>query len=350
VSTVEEVVTAGGRPRAPPWRLPLVRLLERIWFGNGFTSFLLQPLAWGFRLGVGLRHLAYRRGWCRVQRIAAPVIVVGNLTLGGTGKTPLVLWLARFLVEQGYRPGIVCRGYGARARTWPQQVRGDSDPSSVGDEALVLVRRSGCPVVADPNRVRAARALVEHYGCDLVLSDDGLQHLALGRDVEIVVVDGERRFGNGRCLPAGPLREPPARLHRADLVVAHGKSQVGEFSMRYWPQQLHSCTVPGRSMPLRALAGQRVHAVAGVGVPERFFAMLRRAGLRVTEHAFPDHHPYRPRDLCFDDDMPLVMTEKDMVKCVPYAKSHWWYLGIEARVHEALGQRLLRLLRERGHG
>jgi tetraacyldisaccharide 4'-kinase len=260
-----------------------------------------------------------------------PVIVVGNLTVGGTGKTPLVIWLAEHLRGKGWRPGIVARGYGGRARHWPQQVRGDSDPAVVGDEAVLLAQRSGCPVCVAPDRPAAVAALLQHTDCNLVLSDDGLQHYALGRDIEIVVIDGQRRFGNGFLLPAGPLREPLSRLRRADLVVVNGEARDGELAMRMRRPQVVPLRRPQAVDGIDRFDGAQVHAVAGVGNPRRFFDLLRRHGLQPLEHAFPDHHVFTPGDIRFADGLPVLMTEKDAVKCQRFAGEGYWAVRVEAQ-------------------
>ncbi len=309
-------------------------------------SLALAPLAFLFCLAAGLRRAAYRRGWRRVERLPVPVVVIGNITVGGTGKTPLVLWLAAWLRARGFRPGILTRGYRGRARKWPQTVAPDSDPAEVGDEAVLLAQGSGCPVVAGPDRVAAGRRLLAEQDCDVVLSDDGLQHYRLHRDVEIAVVDGERRFGNGLCLPAGPLREPVARLRGVDLVVAHGTPRPGELGMRMPVTAIRNLAEPQRLTQARDFAWAPVHAVAGIGHPPRFFAALRAAGLTIIEHPFPDHHRFRPDDLDFGDEAPILMTAKDAVKCRSFARPAMWVVEIEAQPEPAVGERVLQRLRE----
>jgi tetraacyldisaccharide 4'-kinase len=310
--------------------------MDRHWYRLSWATLLLAPLSVVFALAVGVRRLLYRMGLFKTHRFPVPVVVVGNLTVGGTGKTPLVIWLVQHLKSKGYRPGIVSRGYGGGASHWPQQVRGDSDPVVVGDEAVILAARTGQPVCVAPDRPAAIRALLQHHDCDIVLSDDGLQHYAMGRDIEIVVVDAERRFGNGLLLPAGPLREPRSRLKRADLVIYNGngggdRSATGMYTMRMRQPQLVPLRVDSAPVDLNTLAGCRVHAVAGIGNPQRFFELLRRYGLNLAEHRFPDHHRFKPEEIRFEDDLPVIMTEKDAVKCRRFADSRHLALRVDAQ-------------------
>lgn len=322
--------------------------LNEIWYGHHPASWLLMPPALMFLGVVSLRRWAYRVGAMRVRRVAAPVVVVGNLTAGGAGKTPLVIWVAGYLHSIGYRPGIVARGYGGRARGWPQQVRPDSDPRTVGDEAILIARRTGCPVAVGPCRADGASALIEHAGCDIIVSDDGLQHYALHRDLEICVIDGVRRLGNGRVLPAGPLREPARRLREVDMIVCNGTAARGEFGMKYVATHAVSVANPRRAVDFGSLAQDNVHAVAGIGNPERFFSMLRNRGLRVLPHPFPDHHRFRPSELDFGDGLPVLMTEKDAVKCEAFAAANWWSVPVTAEMPEIFATRIKALL-ARGH-
>jgi tetraacyldisaccharide 4'-kinase len=320
-------------------------LLDALWYRGHPLSLLLAPLGWLYAAAARLRRAAYRIGLLRSHRVGVPVVVVGNVSVGGTGKTPLVIGLARFLTARGWSPGIVCRGYGGRSRTWPRVVRPDSDPVEVGDEAVLLAQRTGLPVLAcGPARVRAARGLAGDGGCDLVISDDGLQHLALARDVEVVVVDGERRHGNGRCLPAGPLREPVSRLASVDFVVSTGAARRGEFPMRLDAGPAHALQDAGLRRRLRCFEGSPVHAVCGIGNPERFFSTLSDAGLTVLRHPFPDHHPFVPGDVAFGDGAPVLMTEKDAVKCRAFAGPGHWVVPVTAVLPDAFCERLERLL------
>jgi len=323
--------------------------IERHWYRDSFVSRLLAPLSWFYCFLVLLRRTLYRAGILRVIRLPVPVVVVGNLTVGGSGKTPLVIWLARFLKGQGWRPGIVTRGYGGQAAHWPQTVTPESDPESVGDEPVLLAREAGCPVVADPDRARAAERLVR-LGCNIVVSDDGLQHYRLARDLEIAVIDGARRFGNGRCLPAGPLREPVSRLNEVQARVTLGEARTGEWAMALEAKSFHRLEAPEATAEADRFQGQPVHAVAGIGHPARFFDQLRRLGLDIAPHPFPDHHRFHERDLAFGDAHETVMTQKDAVKCERLAGVTGWYLAVEARPNPAFAEFVQRWLKERMHG
>lgn len=294
---------------------------------------------------MGVRRWLYRRRVLRSTRLPVPVFVIGNITVGGTGKTPLVLWLANFLARQGHRPGIIARGYGGRGRIRPQAVRPDADPAEVGDEPLLLARRSKSPVVVGPDRPRAAAFLIQHYNCDVILSDDGLQHYALRRDLEIAVVDGARRFGNGRCLPAGPLRETEDRLRTVDACIAQGTARAGEWAMKLVATGFHRLDQPQTVVAPSEFSGRRVHAIAGIAHPARFFGHLRQLGLEVIEHPFPDHHAFQAKDLRFDDDLNVIMTEKDAVKCERLAGVlGGWYMAVEAQPDGRLGELVLQRL------
>src|SRR5581483_3317461 len=309
---------------------------ERFWYTIRPAHLLLYPLSLAFRAAVAVRSYSYKRGWLRSERLRVPIIVVGNITVGGTGKTPLVLWLAHLLRKHGYRPGIVTRGYGGNEQVQP--VSCNSDARDSGDEALLLARRSDCPVWAGGDRVAACRALLgAHPECDILISDDGLQHYRLQRDVEIALVDTERRFGNGLMLPAGPLREPIGRLKTVQAVVrnepaAAGESEGEHYWMRLRGERLVNMIDATRVEAPSKFAVCAVHAVAGIGNPQRFFAHLRSLGLTIRPHPFPDHYQYTAEDFVFAKDEPVVMTEKDAVKCFAFAYENFWYLPVEAEV------------------
>ena len=324
-------------------------VLERHWQRLTPVSVALLPLSLLFRALVWLRRNLYRIGLFRSFRLPVPVIVVGNITVGGTGKTPLVIWLADFLRQAGYRPGIVTRGYRGISPVWPVSVTTQTFASQVGDEAVLLARRSGCPVMAGADRADCARRLLAE-GCNVIVSDDGLQHYRLCRDIEIAVIDGERRFGNGLLLPAGPLREPVARLESVPLRVSNGTPQPGELGMTLAPAGIYNLDNPDlRALP-EQFSSMPVHAVAGIGNPERFFATLRGRGLTVIPHPFPDHHAFQAGDLDFGDKLPLILTEKDAVKCEHFAKTHYWVLAVDARPDARLGEQILQRLKEKTVG
>jgi tetraacyldisaccharide 4'-kinase len=257
------------------------------------------------------------------------VVVVGNLSVGGTGKTPLVCWLVGRLTDLGFKPGVVTRGYGGSSRN-VRLIDSSDDPNVVGDEPVLLARRTGAPVAIGRDRPAASQLLL-NAGCDVVVSDDGLQHYALARDCEIVVVDGDRRFGNGWLLPAGPLREAKSRLSGADAVVVNGGRALldGALSMRLEAKSALSL-IGGAVKVLDEFAGRSVHAVAGIGNPERFFNLLRAHGIEVVGHPLPDHAPLRAADISFADERPVLMTEKDAVKCGGIAGPHHWYVPVTA--------------------
>jgi tetraacyldisaccharide 4'-kinase len=315
-----------------------VQRLERLWYADAAGPSLLAPLGWIYGALGAARRGAYRAGWLRPRRLARPVVVVGNLTVGGTGKTPLTIYLARELAAAGLKVGIVSRGYGRQGRE-ARAVQADSDWRDVGDEPLLLVRRTGCPTMVAADRVAAARTLIAR-GAEVILADDGLQHLRLARDCQIVVIDGSRGFGNGRLLPAGPLREPAAGLARADLVVVNGEPlhgslgggalPAGALRMQLVSQPAVRLDGRGLACELGAFRGRRVHAVAGIGNPQRFFRELAGRGIEVIEHPFPDHHPFTAHELAFGDELPVLMTEKDAVKCAPFANARLWYVPVSA--------------------
>jgi tetraacyldisaccharide 4'-kinase len=323
---------------------PSVRGLARpprFWETRNPVALALFPLSLLYCTVMRLRRMVY--GWLPVRRIPArAVIVVGNLSVGGTGKTPMVVWLCRLLASHGYRPGVISRGHGGRRdHARALLVTAESDPAHVGDEPVLIAARTGCPVVVDQRRPRGAKLLVTELGCDVVVADDGLQHYALARDMEIVMLDGARRFGNGLCLPAGPLRESAERLRDADFVVATGTPRAGEYGMELIATVAMKVRDPAQVRPLRDFAGKAVHAVAGIGHPPRFFDMLEQARLRVDRHPFPDHHPYKAADIRFPDSLPVLMTEKDAVKCRSIADDRHWFVPVTAAPDQALGPAIL---------
>ncbi|MDJ0927337.1 MAG: tetraacyldisaccharide 4'-kinase [Gammaproteobacteria bacterium] len=295
---------------------------------------LLQPLAWLFGGIANLRRAAYRRGLVASEAIGVPVIVVGNITVGGTGKTPIVDWLTRNLAQRGHAPGIVSRGYGGRQGRRPRLVTADAPVTAVGDEALLLARRTGRPVCVGIDRVAAANRLVNE-GVDVIVADDGLQHYRLRRDLEIAVLDAQRRLGNGRLLPAGPLREPAARLRQVDLVLVNGEPLLaGELGFRLVPQMAVNLA-DGTQSELASFQGQRVAAVAGIGHPARFHRLLADAGMRVDAIDVADHGTIDLADLRGRSDAPIMMTEKDAVKYLNESVRNTWYVPVMAELSRA---------------
>ncbi len=328
--------------------------LQEVWYQGRGGGLWLRPLSWLYALGAALHRAPYSLGLRRARRVGVPVAVVGNLAAGGTGKSPLVATLATAVAARGVAVGILTRGHGA-ASTAPRRIGVDDDAREAGDEPLMLARATGLPVVAAVDRAAGA-LLLRAAGVQLVLCDDGLQHHALARDLEIVVIDAARGLGNGRLLPAGPLRERPSRLGTVDWVVLHdtapraaaaltARGREGVLRMSLIPRGARRLADGDASVealwPLSAFAGQRVHAVAGIGDPRRFFAMLRAAGIEPIEHPFPDHHALSAGDLAFGDGAPVLMTSKDAVKCRALADPRLWEVPVSARLDPDGGAALI---------
>ncbi len=327
----------------------LAKKIQRSWYNKSGLTTVLLPLSWLFCILVQIRRFCYRIHLFRTTRLDVPVIVVGNITVGGTGKTPLVIELANLLKEHGYQPGIISRGYGGKARTWPQQVRPDGDPTMVGDEAILISRRTGCPMAVGPDRVASSQALLKYTACNIIISDDGMQHYALGRDIEIAVIDGVRRFGNGQCLPAGPLREPVSRLEQVNFRISNGVPGPDEFAMRYHAETLHRADDPDVTLDIESLKNQTVHAIAGIGNPQRFFQQLKGFGLDIIEHPYPDHYMFQREDLDFGEIQPIIITEKDAVKCQRFNLHNVWYQPVRAELdYQFVEQLLVKLERING--
>ncbi len=323
-----------------------MKRIDSFWWDRNGVAFALLPISWLFCLLVWLRRSAYRLRILKSTHLSVPVIVVGNITVGGTGKTPLVIWLAQYLKQLGYKPGIVSRGYGGNAKYWPQQVLPGSDPVAVGDEPVLIAQRTNCPVSVGPDRVAAAMALQQYVDCNVIISDDGLQHYALRRDAEIVVIDGERAFGNGFCLPAGPLRERVGRLDDANLVVSNGTTGPGRHIMQIRSVEVVNLLDPSKTKKLEDFKDEGlIHAVAGIGNAERFFKQLENAGIKIARAGFPDHHNFTESDLEMAGDATVLMTEKDAVKCRRFAKPQHWFVRAEAVFHESFYVRVTKLIK-----
>jgi tetraacyldisaccharide 4'-kinase len=328
----------------------LAQRLPRLWYRRRLAALLYPclPLSWLFACLVQLRRWLYRCGVMRSSQLPVPVIVVGNLTVGGSGKTPLVLWLVDELRKQGWKPGVISRGYGGSEGAVRSVVH-DSDSHVVGDEPLLLARRSGAPVVVGRDRVAAGQALLaEHPECNVIISDDGLQHYRLQRTIELVVFDG-RGGGNERMLPAGPLREPMRRLKAVTGIVWNGTVPLSvlpgaiplQFRMVLSGQRFFALSDRSRQRVAADFRGRRLHAVAGIGDPSRFFAQLAQLGLEFEPHPFPDHHQYCLGDFAFARDGVLLMTEKDAVKCAAMDLGEAWVLPVVATVEAARDGRTL---------
>ncbi len=325
------------------------KYIETAWYQDGANRlWFLYPFMFLYRLLFLVRTLLYKTIF-RAVSVPVPLIVVGNLTVGGTGKTPVVIALTEYLKEKGFNPGVVSRGYGGHADFYPLLVNAQSKVEECGDEPLLIFTRTGVPVAVDPKRSRAASFLVYDVGCDVIISDDGLQHLAMDRDFEIVVLDAKRAFGNGYCLPVGPLREGKNRLKSVDLLVLnHGSDQGLELNKGLTNLQVDDTPRVNMQLQVKALKairdegfsiypvkGDRVHAVAGIGNPERFFATLEAEGYELVRHVFEDHYPYKREDLDFGDELSIIMTEKDAVKCRDFEIDNLWYLSVDGVIDKA---------------
>lgn len=334
--------------------------MQAIWYGRrGVSWLLLVPFSWLFYTAVALRRWAFRVGLLRSVQLSRPVIVVGNLTVGGTGKTPLVIWLSKRLAQQGFKVGIVTRGYGGTAKSWPQAVQADSDPTEVGDEAVLIAQQTEALVFAGPDRVSDARQAIA-AGAEIVICDDGLQHYRLRRDCEWLVLDSSRMLGNGSLLPAGPLREPIERLKEAGLILLNRRigravpPPPGVSMMEYGMgltglRSLHS----GEHAALSKLRGQQVHVVTGIGNPQSFVDALRLHGLNVSARVLPDHASFTASDVDFGDALPVLMTAKDAVKCRDFTNpsrapqsGQYWVVEAEVVMEEAVAAQLLSIIKQ----
>ena len=316
--------------------------LVAAWYRGSWWLIFLRPLEFLFRSLADIRRVLYSFGFKSVWRSPRPVVVVGNITVGGTGKTPVVIALVEALQVMGVRPGVVSRGYGATRGIFPYAVNELSIAADCGDEPLLIFHRTGCPCVVSPVRVSAVQHLLEKYDVDIVLCDDGLQHYALARDLEIAVLDESRRVGNGWCLPAGPLREPVGRLQDMDYVLYRG-SDDPQTGVRYFSESLVNLRTGEKLAISPDQLGKNVHALAGIGQPSQFFETLERAGFCVTPHVYADHYNYTADDLNLLLGKPIIMTEKDAVKCRELVDVDAWYLKISARIPEAVTESVLQL-------
>jgi tetraacyldisaccharide 4'-kinase len=322
-----------------------VHWLEKYWYKTTKLHLILTPISLIFRLLTSLRRAMYQNGMLHSEQLLLPVIVIGNISVGGTGKTPLTLAIAQQLIARGWRPIIISRGYAKKSASTntvrkpsSQQVTPNSNVQRVGDEPLLMASRQICPVWVGIDRIATAHAAIKsHPGCNVILCDDGLQHYHLRRDVEIAVVDGARRFGNGQLLPAGPLREPISRLKTVDAVVINGgDAKTGQFTMNLTGKIFYNLLAPTITAPAKHFRKSNNHAVAGIGNPERYFQHLKNLGIPFVPHSFSDHHPYCAADLTFNDYEAILMTEKDAVKCAPFADARFWVLRVDAEIDPIL--------------
>jgi len=326
-----------------------MKRLDHYWYGQNLLSWLLLPMSALYCFISMLRRGLYRLGLLKHFTPPVPVIVIGNISVGGTGKTPLLIELCQQLITAGHKPGVISRGYGGQSVHWPVSVTSDSLAAMIGDEPLLIHSRSGCPVVVGPDRKADIDLLLSEHDCDLILSDDGLQHYRMGRSAEIAVIDGSRGFGNGFCLPSGPLREPVSRLKLVDMQVVNGGDE-SESSFRIVAGQLNALSTETECVRLDQFKGRTVHAIAGIGNPERFFSLLEVSGMHCIRHPFPDHYAYKAQDVCFDDSLPVLMTEKDAVKCFPFKLDNHWYAPIDVRLSETAQQQFNQIMQQVCHG
>ena len=317
-----------------------MKSIDHYWYSQNPVAWFLLPLSWLFCLLSFIRRYLFRLKLFTSYRAPLPVIIIGNISVGGTGKTPLIIALVKQLQQKGLKPAVISRGYGSQAEQYPYQVNAHSSAKQAGDEPLLIFKRTQCPLVIGANRRDDIEYLLAHNDCDIILSDDGLQHYALARNIEIVVIDSERNLGNGFCLPAGPLRERPSRLKSVDMVIYNGGDRAVNMQIQ-----------AGRLQPMfttsdDTLAPQKVHAVAGIGHPQRFFNLLNALGFEIIEHVFSDHYAYQQNDLLFNDDLPVLMTEKDAVKCLEFNLPRHWFLPIEVHLSAEAQQQFEQLLQD----
>lgn len=323
-------------------------LILRAWQDKNLLFYLvLIPLSWLFAIIIALRRFLYRVGLLRSYALPIPVIVVGNINMGGSGKTPLVIWLVNQLKEHGYQPGVISRGYGAKV-TQPTSVQADSLPSEVGDEPVLIAQKTGCPVYVSADRVEAGKYLLkQHPACDIIISDDGLQHYRLQRQIEMAVIDYQTQQSQN-LLPAGPLRESYVRLASVDAVILNGNVNVKDgYPMELVSADFYNLLNPDLKKSVSYFKDKNVAAMAGIGKPERFFQQLQSLGLKFSQWPFNDHHAFTWQDLSNIKCDALIMTEKDAVKCHTFAEAHHWVLPVDAKIDGRLLPMLLSKLQQK---
>lgn len=323
-------------------------MTNAIWYRKNILAYFLLPLSLLYWMVISIRRILYKTHFFKTHRIPCPVIVVGNITVGGTGKTPVVIALVNECKKRGLRPGVISRGYGRKSSSPVEWVTAESDPRLTGDEPVIIATATGVPMVVGTSRVMAARTLLAKTPCDVIISDDGLQHYALARDIEIAVIDGTRRFGNEFCLPAGPLREMPSRLNRVDFVINNsGLLQSHEYLMQVVMDEVVLLNDETQRLSWEALSQKKIVAIAGIGNPARFFDALKKKGIVFTARTFPDHHAYQKSDFNFLNDEIVIMTEKDAVKCRAFSDHRFYvargHVDIDPQLFERLFNQLLKI-------
>lgn len=318
----------------------MISRLQKRWENKPSCFSPLTGCSFIYEKFVLLRRSLYQKNFFKIKNFPVPIIIIGNLTTGGTGKTPMTAWLVNWLKSLGYNPGLVSRGYGGKSKKWPQPVFADSDPNLVGDEPVMLVKQTGSPMWVGPNRVKAVKSLLVNHACDIIVSDDGLQHYALGRQLEIVMVDGELGFGNEYCLPAGPLREPLSKLKEVDFLISTNRLLEEAWEISYKTGNIYNLNNPNLILLPSALQNKKVHAVAGIGNPKRFFNQLAELNIIFEPHIFPDHHRYCLQDLSFAKEAVVIMTEKDAVKCCQFNQPNYWCLQLIPKLDATLVEEL----------
>ncbi len=322
--------------------------VNKFWYEDYYLASWLSPLAYLYIDIVRFRRFLYRQGFIKSHRFSVPVIIVGNITVGGTGKTPLVIYLAQQLQEAGFKPGIVTRGYGGNSDHYPLIVDNKTNTQQAGDEAVLIATKTACPVAASPIRSDAAQLLLDTQNCDIILADDGLQHYALQRDIEIIVIDGKRRFGNNFFLPCGPLREPQERIREVDFVIINGGEPQDEEILMTLVPNVAINLVTHEQRTLTEFNSQNCHAIAAIGHPQRFFDMLATFGLKTENHIFADHHVFKKRHINFKDNLAVLMTEKDAIKCGEFASEQHWVVPVQPQLPSSFFNQLLTLIKQHG--
>ncbi|MDQ7090202.1 MAG: tetraacyldisaccharide 4'-kinase [Methylococcales bacterium] len=327
----------------------LERWANKFWYEDYYLASWLSPLSYLYLDVVCFRRFLYRHGFLKSRAFPVPVVIVGNITVGGTGKTPLVIWLAQQLQQAGYNPGVVTRGYGGKSEDYPFIVDKKTTTEQAGDEAVLIADKTTAPVAVSPLRVEAVQRLLDEKKCDIILADDGLQHYALQRDIEIVVIDGKRRFGNNFFLPCGPLREPQERIREVDFVILNGGIPQDNELLMTLKASVAINLVTDEQKKLSEFSTQNCHAIAAIGNPQRFFDVLLSTGLTTQNHSFADHHAFKVRDITFKDNFPVLMTEKDAVKCRDFATEQHWFIPVEPQLPDTFFNHLLTLIKQK-HG